>query len=132
MNWTRTAWALTASTIFSFGVTFPAERTAVWGASLGAELALAVGLRHSDVYGIVFAASPGGGYRPPEALPSPLPRVYLVAGTQEPFFLGNATRWAHALRDADADVVMMERAGGHGGAFWRTEFPLMVGWAFAR
>jgi osmotically-inducible protein OsmY len=24
MNWTRTAWALTASTIFSFGVTFPA------------------------------------------------------------------------------------------------------------
>jgi len=65
-------------------------------------------------------------------MPSPLPRTYLVAGTQEPFFLENARRWADALRDADADVVMNERAGSHGGAFWRQEFPLMVAWAFGR
>ena len=63
-------------------------------------------------------------------MPSPIPRTYLVAGTQEPFFLENATRWADALRDAGADVVMNERAGSHGGAFWREEFPLMVAWAF--
>jgi len=25
---------------------------------------------------------------------------------------------------------MTERAGSHGGAFWREEFPLMVAWAF--
>lgn len=31
-----------------FGVAVPAARTAVWGASLGAELALAMGLRHPD------------------------------------------------------------------------------------
>jgi hypothetical protein len=37
-----------------------------------------------------------------------------------------------ALRVADADVVMNERAGSHGGAFWREEFPLMVAWAFGR
>jgi hypothetical protein len=43
----------------------------------------------------------------------PLPRTYLVAGTQEPFFLGNARTW-------------VERAGPHGGAFWREEFPLMM------
>src|SRR5262245_59510757 len=62
-----------------FGVALPAERTAVWGASLGAELALAMGVRHPDIYGAVLAASPGGGYRPPATMPSVLPRVYLVA-----------------------------------------------------
>jgi enterochelin esterase-like enzyme len=115
-----------------FGVALPAEHTAVWGASLGGELALALGLRHPDIYGAVFSASPGGGYRPSAVMPSPLPRVYLVAGTLEPFFLDNATRWAVALRDAGADVVMTERVGSHGDAFWREEFPLMVAWAFGR
>lgn len=63
-------------------------------------------------------------------LPSLLPRFYLVAGTQEPFFLDNAERWASALREADADLVVMEKDGGHGDAFWAEEFPLMVAWAF--
>ena len=115
-----------------FGVVLPPERTAVWGASLGGELALAMGVRHPDIYGTVFSASPGGGYRPPAVLPNPLPRVYLVAGTLEPFFRENATRWAVALRDAGADVVMTERVGSHGDAFWREESPLMVAWAFGR
>ena len=113
-----------------FGVALPADRTAVCGVSAGGELALAIGLRHPDIYGAVFCASPGAGYPPPEVMPSPIPRAYLVAGTLEPFFLENATRWAVALRDAGADVVMTERAGSHGGAFWREEFPLMVAWAF--
>jgi enterochelin esterase-like enzyme len=115
-----------------FGGALPIERTAVFGASAGGELALALGLRHPDIYGAVFCASPGGGYRPPELMPGPIPRAYLVAGTQEPFFLDNATRWAAALGAAGADVVMRERVGSHGGAFWRKEFPLMVTWAFAR
>jgi enterochelin esterase-like enzyme len=115
-----------------FGVALPSERTAVFGASAGGELALALGLRHPDVYGTVFCASPGAGYKPPRLMPSPLPRAYLVAGTQEPFFLANAKRWANALRDAGADVVMNERAGSHGGIFWQEEFPLMVAWAFGR
>jgi enterochelin esterase-like enzyme len=113
-----------------FGVALPAERTAVCGVSASGELALALGLRHPDIYGAVFCASPGGGYRPPAMMPSSLPRAYLVAGTLEPFFLENATRWAVALRDAGADVVLTERAGSHGDPFWRDEFPLMVAWAF--
>ena len=113
-----------------FGVALPAERTAVFGVSASGELALAMGLRHPDIYGAVFCASPGGGYRPPAVMPNSLPRAYLVAGTLEPFFLENATRWAVALRDAGADVVMTERVGSHGDAFWREEFPLMVAWAF--
>jgi enterochelin esterase-like enzyme len=113
-------------------VRLPAGRTAVFGVSAGAELALAMGLRHPDIYGTVFCASPGAGYRPPAALPGRLPRTYLVAGSEEPFFLANARRWAEALRDADGDVVMTERIGAHGGAFWKHEFPLMVAWAFGR
>jgi enterochelin esterase-like enzyme len=115
-----------------FGVVSPVERTAVFGVSASGELALAVGLRHPERYGAVFCASPGGGYRPSGVMPSPLPRTYLVAGTLEPFFLENATRWATALRGAGADVVMTERVGAHGDAFWREEFPLMVAWAFGR
>jgi len=89
-----------------FGVTLSAERTAVFGVSAGGELALAIGLRHPDLFGAIFSGSPGAGYLPPDLMPSPLPRTYLVAGTLEPFFLDNATRWAAALRDAAANVVM--------------------------
>jgi enterochelin esterase-like enzyme len=115
-----------------FGVALPAERTAVFGVSAGGELALAIGLRHPDIYGAIFCASPGAGFRPPDRMPGPLPRAYLVAGTLEPFFHDNATRWAEALRDEGADVVMTERVGSHGDAFWREELPLMVAWAFGR
>src|SRR5579875_794284 len=115
-----------------FGVALPSERTAVFGVSAGGELALALGLRHPELYGAIFSASPGAGYRPPDAMPSRLPRTYLVAGTLEPFFLANAARWAAALRDATADVVMSERAAGHDNEMWRGEFPLMIQWAFGR
>jgi enterochelin esterase-like enzyme len=118
--------------VSQFGGALPTERTAVLGASAGGELALALGLRHPDVYGAIFCASPGAGYQPPEVMPSRIPRTYLVAGAQELFFLENATRWAAALGAAGADVVMKVRVGSHGGAFWRNEFPLMVAWAFGR
>lgn len=115
-----------------FNVALPAARTAVCGVSASGELSLAMGLRHPDIYGTVFSASPGGGYRPPAEMPSTLPRTYLVAGTLEPFFLENAARWADALRGAGADVEMTERVGDHGDPFWAAEFPLMVAWAFGR
>ncbi|MER7250317.1 alpha/beta hydrolase-fold protein [Kribbella sp. NPDC000426] len=114
-----------------FGVALPVERTAVFGVSASAELALAIGLRHPDVYGAIFCASPGGGYQPPGDMGSSLPRAYFVGGTEEPWFLENAARWADALRDAGADAVLTERAGSHGDDFWRRELPLMAAWAFA-
>jgi enterochelin esterase-like enzyme len=113
-----------------FGVALPAQRTAVWGASVGGELALAMGLRHPDTFGAVFSASPGGGFKPPAVMPTSLPRLYLVAGTQEQFFLADAMRWANALRSAGADVVMTERVGPHSGEVWAEQFPLIVAWAF--
>lgn len=113
-----------------FGVALPAERTAVWGVSAGGELALALGLGHPQVFGAVLCASPGAGYQPPADLQVARRRAYVVAGTQEPFFLENATRWVTALRAAGADVVLKERVGSHGDPFWRQELPLMVAWAF--
>jgi pimeloyl-ACP methyl ester carboxylesterase len=115
-----------------FGVALPTQRTAVLGVSASGELALALGLRHPDVYGAILCASPGAGYRPPVMMPNSLPRAYFVAGTLEPFFHENATRWATALRQAGADVVMRERVGSHGDVFWQQEFPSMVSWAFGQ
>ena len=122
-----TAWARSR-----FGVKLSVERTAVFGVSAGGELALALGIRHPEFYGAIFSASPGAGYRPPETMPSRLPRTYLVAGTREPFFLDNAARWAAALRNANADVVMSERAAGHNDEMWRRELALMIQWAFGK
>ena len=115
-----------------FGVALPRDRTAVFGVSASGELGLAIGLRHPEIYGAILCASPGGGYKPPGDISRALPRTYLVAGTEEPFFQENAVRWADALRAAGADVVMVERVGAHGGPFWRDELPLMVAWAFGR
>ncbi len=47
-----------------FGVELTTERTAVFGVSASGELALALGLRHPDIYGAIFCASPGAGYQP--------------------------------------------------------------------
>ena len=103
----------------------------MFGVSASAELALAMGLRYPDVYDAVFCAIAERrlplAYRAAE-----FARAYLVAGTLEPFFLENATRWDVALRDSGADVVLTERAGSHGNTFWKEEFPLMVTWAFGR
>ncbi len=115
-----------------FGVALSPERTAVFGYSAGGELALALGLRHPDIYGAVFSGSPGGGYKPTCELPSSLPRAYLFGGTREPFFLANANRWAVALREAGADVVMNEQDVSHGADLWRAEFAPMLAWAFGR
>lgn len=114
----------------AFGVALPHERTAVMGVSASGELALALGLRHPELYGAILCASPGAGYRPPAELSQPIPRAYFVAGDQEPFFRDNAARWVGALRAAGTEVVVTERRGRHGGPFWREEFPLMAGWAF--
>ena len=91
-----------------------------------------MGLRHPDIYGAVFCASPGAGYAPPAVMPFRLPRIYLVAGTREPFFLANASRWADALKAVRADVLFTQRDGSHGDSFWSEEFTRMAAWPSAR
>ncbi|MGB3338883.1 MAG: alpha/beta hydrolase-fold protein [Devosia sp.] len=115
-----------------FDIAFPPDRTVVAGVSASAEFSLAMGLRHPDTYGVVFSASPGAGFRPPSPMPATLPRTYLTAGTLEPFFRENATRWAEALGDAGANVILTEPVGHHGDPFWQAEFLRMLAWAFGR
>lgn len=98
-----------------FDVELPAERTAVLGVSASGELALAMGLRHPDVYGAVLCASPGAGYRPPAVMPSSLPRVYLVAGAREPFY-------SSEREEVGSGAARRRRGGGHdrkGRVAWR-------------
>jgi hypothetical protein len=75
-----------------FAIALPADQTAALDVSASGELALAMGLRHPEIYGAVSCASRGAGYRPPAVMPSSLPRADLVAGSREPFGLENATR----------------------------------------
>ena len=122
------AWA-----VRELGVGLPKERCAVWGASLGGELALAVGLRHPEVFGSVLCASPGGGFTPTSSeLSSESPAAYLIGGSQEQWFFDNAKTWADALANVGATVVIEQREGEHGGQFWYDEFPQMAAWAFTR
>jgi len=64
---------------------------------MSGELALALGLRHPDVYGAVFSGSPGGGYQPAGVLPPRIPRTYLVAGTHTVGNGNSARFWAKTL-----------------------------------
>ena len=114
-----------------FDINLPRGRTAAYGVSASGELALALGVRHPDIFGAVFAASPGAGYRPTDELAAAMPPTYLVAGTQEAFFLENARRWADALRNNGTKVVLEERDAGHDDTMWRAELPKMVAWAFS-
>lgn len=113
-----------------FNQNLPLSRTAVFGVSASGELALALGVRHPDLFGAILSASPGAGYHPPEQMPPTIPRTYLVAGNQEPFFLENALRWANALHDNGIECLMVKRDAGHDDNMWRAEFPMMASWAF--
>ena len=59
-----------------FDVALHANRTAVFGVSASGELALAMGLRHPDIYGAgLVRIARGGGYRPPAVMPKTYARV---------------------------------------------------------
>ena len=75
-----------------FGVVLPAERTAVFGVSAGGELALAIGLRHPDVYGQRDSSAPSPG----SGLPT-------------------------AGRDAESDSAYVPRCRRHAGAVFPRE-----------
>lgn len=115
-----------------FEVELPHDRTAIYGVSASAELALALGVRYTQIFGAVLCASPGAGYKPTNELTDAMPPTYFVAGTQEPFFLENTRRWVNALGDNGNEVVLRERDAGHDDAMWRAELPKMVAWVFSR
>lgn len=113
--------------------TFKIKETSVriwaYGVSASGELALALGVRHPNIFDAVFSASPGAGYKPKDEKIDTMPPTYLVAGIQEPFFLKNAILWADALQNNGNEVILEKRVAGHDDAMWRVELPKMVAWA---
>ena len=83
-------------------VRLPAGRTAVCGVSAGAELALAMGLRHPDIYGAVFCASPGRGTDRPPRCPTGFPVPTLAPAprnrSSSPTRPGGRRRYARPAR----------------------------------
>ena len=114
-----------------FNINPPRERTVAYGVSAGGELALALGVRHPNIFGAVFSASPGAGYKPTNKIRDKMPPTYLVAGIQEPFFLDSAIRWADTLRSNGNEVVLEKRDAGHDDVMWREELPKMIAWTFS-
>ena len=70
------------------GVDMPAERTRCSASLRAASWHSLLGLRHPDVYSAIFCASPGGGYKPPDVMPSPLPAP---TSSREPWSRSSAT-----------------------------------------
>jgi pimeloyl-ACP methyl ester carboxylesterase len=109
-----------------FGVALPSERTAVHGVSAGGELALAIGLRHPDVYGAVFCASAARRDAAPASarLPGRRNRGAVVPRERDPLG-GRAARRRGGCRDGRTARlarrrVLAGRAPAHGGLGVRT------------
>jgi enterochelin esterase-like enzyme len=115
-----------------FAVVPPAERTAVFGVSAGAELALAMRIRHPDVYGAVLCASPGAGYRPPAPMPdcaaARVPRGRharaVLPGQRDPVGASAARRRRGRRHDRTGRSTRRR--------VLEKRVPLMVAWAFGR
>lgn len=108
---------------------------AVFGVSNGGAFAVAMGLRHPEIFGQVIAFSVARSPAAPEVPASktrPLPRCYLAAGNDasEKMFRRHTAAFAKVLKRHGADCVWQLREGGHDIGFWRREFPLALAWAF--
>lgn len=124
------AWAET-----TLGASQEREQRAILGVSNGGLFALAMVVRHPDLYGIVFPFSAGAsaGFEPPaidpEAIRLPL-RIYSTAGTLEPLFLLTTRALLDELAAVGAETVLVERVAGHDNANWLTTFAEAAPWAF--
>src|SRR3984957_13680939 len=113
-----------------FGVALPVERSAVFGVSADGELALALGASaftglRCDLMRVAWRWLQAA-WRYAESASAHIPRGRHTGAVLP----GERKEMGRALRDAGADIVMNERVGSHGGAFWRKELPLVVAWAF--
>ena len=89
----------------------------IWGASNGGAFAIAMGLRHPDLFAKVFASSPVF-----ELIPKTdrkmLPLFYIAAGTFEGTSRDRAFGLKRVLADLGANVHFDEIAGGHDEVVW--------------
>ena len=89
----------------------------IWGASNGGAFAVAMGLRHPNLFSHVFAASPVFELLP-IAVRSPLPVFHIAAGTFEGTSRDRAIGLAAVLGDQGARSFLDEFTGGHDEVQW--------------
>ena len=89
----------------------------IWGASNGGAFAVAMGLRHPELFSRVFASSPVFELVPASAEAN-LPRFYLAAGTFEGTSRDRALGLTRALADRNALAEFTELVGGHDEVLW--------------
>ena len=116
----------------NLGAATQREQRAVFGLSNGAAFAIAMGIRHPDLYGNVLAFS----FAWEKSAKSPMwehsmaPRHYLLAGRLEEGFHRVTKAWAATLERLGVEHVFHDRVAGHDHTMWEEEFPAAVGWAF--
>ena len=104
-----------------FGAPKDRNRRAVWGASNGGSFALAMGLRHSDVFGHVIAFSPtwSGNLSTPKWTRAEVPSHYLLFGTLESKNIRKlASDWSETVSQNGAAVTLRQPVSGHDGVMW--------------
>lgn len=100
----------------SFGISTKKEDRAVGGFSNGGAFAAAVAFRHPEVFGHAIPLSVGVPPNFPKPS-TPLPKMYLAAGTLETFIRGT-TRVHNQAKEWGADVQMRTYVAGHDGDMW--------------
>ena len=110
------------------------EQRAVWGVSNSGGWAVAMGLRHPDKLGVVFAFSPAGshGVVPPGSSFTPAVRFFLHGGTMEPTFHRIAADWNDSLRARGVQPNFREVVAGHDWLVWCEQLPAAIRWAWVR
>lgn len=119
----------------NYGASTERSERIIFGVSNGGLYAVAMGIAHPDLYGVIFPFSAGAGlgFEPLalEGLELPL-FVYSTAGTLDPIFLQTTTEFAQAYEALGAETVFVERVAGHDDMMWREEFINALLWHFQR
>jgi enterochelin esterase-like enzyme len=102
------------------------NKRAFFGASNGGSFALAMGIRHPNVFGHIIAFSPTWSLNlsSPSWTPEQAPSQYLLVGSLESASTRKLVKdWAEVAQKNKATVTMNEVVTGHDSVVWREWFP---------
>ncbi len=104
----------------TLGVSRQREQRAIHGRSNGGRFAVAMGMRHPELFGQVMGFSVAGRHEEPVRY-APAPMFHLTAGTWEPTFLQITKKLADALEAQEIPVCFTTHVSGHDFALWQLE-----------
>lgn len=102
------------------------NKRAVFGASNGGSFALAMGIRHPEIFGhiIAFSATWSLNLSTPNWKPTQAPSQYLLVGALESASTRKLNKeWSETAQKSGATVTLREPVAGHDSVVWREWFP---------